>query len=82
MRSRQVPSVIRRRNYSGGPWQLPVLRQLKSVYVCLVAHVCLHRRAGLVLARRSVWTHGKVALRVVVAHKEPVPRVCDIGVPL
>ena len=34
------------------------------------------------VARRSFWTLGKVALRAVVAHREPAPRGCDDGMPL
>lgn len=34
------------------------------------------------VARRSFWTLGKVALRAVVAHREPASRGCDDGMPL
>ena len=31
------------------------------------------------VARRSFWTLGKVALRAVVAHREPARQDCDDG---
>lgn len=82
MRSRQTPSSAGEPGRTVRRQQLPALLPPESVYVCLVAHACLHRRAGLGGARRSFWTLGKVALRAVVAHREPAPRGCDDGVPL
>ncbi|MBF1032338.1 MAG: hypothetical protein HXL00_01120 [Candidatus Nanosynbacter sp.] len=62
MRSRQTPSSAGGLRRTAWRRQLPALLPPESVYVCLVAHAYLHRRAGLVVpADRSYGDHGTLA---------------------
>ena len=70
LRGRLESSVAGKHGQAAGRRRLPVPPQPERVAVCLVAHVCLHRRTGPVLAHRSFWTLGKVALLTVGAHRE------------